>query len=441
LKKIFAYVYASLSLVFLALILWTCGGGGGGGGPLPTPPVAGFSASPTTGMAPLTVAFSDQSTGVISTWSWVFGDGGTSTEQNPSHTYAEGTYTVELTVTGPDGSDTNTKVDYIAVGPLAGTSDVLEFFNGDQIGWARANVSIDGSGNIFINNYTDSDDNILSDFDIQTKWVVDGSGTIREYDTSVDPNVINPYLYGHLASNNHFAVATDSDSTPPATYSLLVARKRDASVTFGDGDIRGKSFTYHQFNGNVWTYGFGSIDSQGSVTLDSAFDPSGELPGYPQVNITTLSVDSAGIVTNSPQNDFYGWLLPDKNTIFALIDNPGEYQFVAIQFLGDTYVQADLAGTWRFNTLYGLNPPGWLKGTWTIDAVGTGTYDPTSLLNDLLQVPVFAPEQLNLAANGIITNQATPSYHGMLSAGRDLYVRTRSHGTPPVRYSIAIAVK
>ena len=43
-------------------------------GPLPPAPVAGFSATPTTGKAPLTVAFSDQSTGVISTWSWDFGD-------------------------------------------------------------------------------------------------------------------------------------------------------------------------------------------------------------------------------------------------------------------------------------------------------------------------------------------------------------------------------
>jgi PKD repeat protein len=82
-----------------------------------SPPVAGFSGTPTSGNAPLTVAFTDQSTGTISSRSWEFGDGGTSTAQNPSHTYTtEGTYNVSLTVTGPGGeTDTNTKPGYITV--------------------------------------------------------------------------------------------------------------------------------------------------------------------------------------------------------------------------------------------------------------------------------------------------------------------------------------
>jgi len=87
-------------------------------------PVAEFSASPTTGQAPLTVAFSDLSTGVISTWFWDFGDGGTSTEQDPSHDFATaGTYTVSLTVTGPSGSDTYIEVDNITVNSPVFTDD------------------------------------------------------------------------------------------------------------------------------------------------------------------------------------------------------------------------------------------------------------------------------------------------------------------------------
>ncbi len=82
----------------------------------PGAPTANFTASPTSGCAPLTVNFTDQSTGDITSWSWDFGDGTTSTEQNPTHTYnSAGTYTVSLTVTGPGGSDTETKVDYITV--------------------------------------------------------------------------------------------------------------------------------------------------------------------------------------------------------------------------------------------------------------------------------------------------------------------------------------
>jgi len=80
------------------------------------PPVAGFTSNTTSGTAPLTVQFTDQSISTITGWSWNFGDGGTSTLQNPSYQYTSvGTYSVSLTATGPGGSDTETKTDYITV--------------------------------------------------------------------------------------------------------------------------------------------------------------------------------------------------------------------------------------------------------------------------------------------------------------------------------------
>jgi PKD repeat protein len=82
----------------------------------PQAPVANFTANPTSGNAPLTVQFTDASTGSITSRLWSFGDGGTSTAANPSHTYAAGTFTVSLTVTGPGGMDTETKVNLITVG-------------------------------------------------------------------------------------------------------------------------------------------------------------------------------------------------------------------------------------------------------------------------------------------------------------------------------------
>ncbi|HHM01873.1 MAG TPA: PKD domain-containing protein [Caldithrix abyssi] len=95
---------------------------GGTGGP--TPPTANFTGSPTSGCPTLTVNFTDQSSGDITDWSWDFGDGTTSTLQNPTHDYANpGSYTVSLTVTGPGGSDTNTKNNYITVEDPAVTAD------------------------------------------------------------------------------------------------------------------------------------------------------------------------------------------------------------------------------------------------------------------------------------------------------------------------------
>jgi PKD repeat protein len=80
------------------------------------PPVADFVGDPTSGTAPLTVSFTDLSINSPTSWSWDFGDMGTSTEQNPTYTYtAVGTYTVSLTASNAFGTDTETKVDYIAV--------------------------------------------------------------------------------------------------------------------------------------------------------------------------------------------------------------------------------------------------------------------------------------------------------------------------------------
>ncbi len=88
------------------------------------PPDADFFATPTTGPAPLAVQFTDNSTGTITSRAWTFGDGGTSTGVNPSHTYlSAGTYTVSLNVTGPGGSDTETKTGYITVSPPALQAD------------------------------------------------------------------------------------------------------------------------------------------------------------------------------------------------------------------------------------------------------------------------------------------------------------------------------
>ena len=80
------------------------------------PPVANFSGNPTSGPAPLTVAFTDLSTNNPTSWSWTFGDGGTSSAQSPSHTYnSTGSYTVSLTATNSAGSDGETKTNYISV--------------------------------------------------------------------------------------------------------------------------------------------------------------------------------------------------------------------------------------------------------------------------------------------------------------------------------------
>ena len=81
-----------------------------------TPIIADFKADLLDGFSPLTVQFTDLSSGSINSWSWDFGDGTKSSSHNPQHVFSSpGTYTVSLTVTGPNGSATESKADYVNV--------------------------------------------------------------------------------------------------------------------------------------------------------------------------------------------------------------------------------------------------------------------------------------------------------------------------------------
>ena len=84
----------------------------------PSPPVASFGATPTSGTAPLTVTFTDTSTGSITSRSWRFGNGNVTNTTATTLTYqyaTVGTDTVQLVVSGPGGSSTNTQANLITV--------------------------------------------------------------------------------------------------------------------------------------------------------------------------------------------------------------------------------------------------------------------------------------------------------------------------------------
>ncbi|MDD2200314.1 MAG: M14 family zinc carboxypeptidase, partial [Bacteroidales bacterium] len=78
------------------------------------PPTANFTADVTSTCTGI-VQFTDLSA-LADTWEWDFGDGNTSNEQNPQHTYtADGTYTVSLTVYNAYGNDTHAETNLITV--------------------------------------------------------------------------------------------------------------------------------------------------------------------------------------------------------------------------------------------------------------------------------------------------------------------------------------
>ncbi len=108
------------------------------------PPLAAISADKTSGCGSLTVQFTDNSSGNPNKWTWDFGDGNTSSEENPQHTYnTPGTYSVTLEVENDFGDNTITETDLIlveegvpfsdqSVGPLDNTFGDGGNFEGEQ---------------------------------------------------------------------------------------------------------------------------------------------------------------------------------------------------------------------------------------------------------------------------------------------------------------------
>jgi len=84
--------------------------------PSTTPPTADFVSNYAPGSCQTAIQFTDASQSTPTSWFWTFGDGATSTLQNPSHTYANtGTYTVSLKVTNAFGTNTVTRANYITL--------------------------------------------------------------------------------------------------------------------------------------------------------------------------------------------------------------------------------------------------------------------------------------------------------------------------------------
>jgi PKD repeat protein len=209
-----------------------------------TGPVANYSVDKLSGNAPLTVNFTDTSSGNPTEWEWVFGDGATSLERNPSHTFLEKRdFLVQLTVKNSQGESSVTKT--ISVG--AELSADFRF-------------SPDGGGDtpLLITFKDESKGN-------PTSWLWDfGDGTPAS--TEQDPQ----HLYMTANPDGYLVTLTVSDgvatSTKSATNRIRVMEKLEADftsdkvsgrkpleVTFTDNSSGGSSIV-----GYSWDFGDGS---------------------------------------------------------------------------------------------------------------------------------------------------------------------------------------
>lgn len=225
--------------------------------PISAPPTANFAADRTTGNAPLVVSFASNSAGSIAAYTWTFGDGSTSSLASPSHSYsAAGTYTVSLKVTGPNGSNTLTKTNYITVsqpsastgslaGSVASSSAAVDLTVAGTVDWAHwPGYNHKASGDAQISNYTRV-----------------GSGSIHGY--SNDPRTLSwsdginavsgsnrrgLYVAG---TGNGFQLNAPADTTT-----------RTLTVYVGGSNSAGK-LTAHLSDGSTADYGNTTVSGSG----------------------------------------------------------------------------------------------------------------------------------------------------------------------------------
>ena len=168
------------------------------------PPTASAGANPTNGTAPLAVSFTGSGTdsdGIIVSYSWNFGDGGTSTQQNPTHTYSSaGNYTATLTVTDDDGATGENTVQ-ITVNDY--TPDVL------------TSVNFQPAGSPIPEGF-DADYGYVWDNDRGYGWDQDVSGKARDKNVNSD-QLLDTYIY---ADNS---VRTWECAAPNGQYQVSLA--------------------------------------------------------------------------------------------------------------------------------------------------------------------------------------------------------------------------
>ena len=266
-----------------------------------TPPIANFSSSSVSGTAPSIITFLDQSTGDITNYLWSFGDGGSSSLLNPSHSYAEnGIYSVTLTVSGPGGSNSITKTHYITITePIA--PPLARFSALPAIGVAPLNVT-----------FTDA-----STGDI-TSWQWNfGDGTTSSaknpthvYETAGEFDV-SLTVEGPGGSNTtiktHYVIIDEPATPPTAAFSAdnVDGMSLPHNVTFNDqstGDI------------TSWQWNFGDGTTSSAKNPTHVYETTGEFnvsltvegPGGSNMitknNFVIIAVDNVppAVVVNNP---------------------------------------------------------------------------------------------------------------------------------------------
>jgi hypothetical protein len=316
---------------------------------------------------------------------------------------------------------------------LTGSWDGINFSTGNKAGWKRWSVTISGAGNITFTSYQDS-----------AGGTPPAGLTLGMDSDGILSGNWNPTFSGSMSSGKVLIVGTQTFGGGKS-FEYTVMRKRIAGVTYSNSDVANLRFSFHSLlagDSNVWQYGEGSTNGSGQITLVSNNDPSGPVT-LPPPNYEILLINRNGIVTGAINKTLHGMMTSDKKIIFGIQTislTHVKYEFFVSLASGQTFTQPDLAGSYDFHVLVNGVLPGWILGTFDVDANGTQTY--ASYRNSLGNTTLPASDVLSVDPSGTITSSTEASFNGQMSFYKDLFVRTKNQKINGVKnYSIGISIK
>jgi PKD repeat protein len=284
-----------------------------------TPVVASFTASPTNGVAPLAVTFTDTSTGTITNRFWNFGDGGTTNTSLTSfqRTYnAAGTNTVVLIVSGAAGVSTNTRPNYIVV------------TNPPPTGLLQVNISPAGA------------------VSAGAQWQVD-SGAWQNSGATVSGLSVGSHTV-------HFNTVTGW--TSPA----------DQSVTINNGSTTTATGTYVQQTGSLQV----NISPAGAVTAGAQWQVDGGAWQNSGATVAGLSVGSHTVHFTTVT----GWTSPANQSVTINNGSTTTATGTYIQQTGSLQVNISPAGAVSAGAQWQVDGGAWQNNGATVSGLGVGSH-------------------------------------------------------------------
>ena len=255
-------------------------------------PVSNFTGAPTSICVGQSVTFQDLTTNTPTSWSWNFGDGGTSTQQNPTHVFnTAGTYTIQLTATNGGGSDTYTETNYITVNglPNVNASGGTSICSGSS-----ATLTASGANSYAWNNGAGSGSSVTVSPGSTTTYTVtgtDANGCVNTDNVTVTVNALP-------------TVSASGGTSVCAGGSATLTASGANSYAWNNGAGSGSSVTVSP--GSTTTYTVTGTDANGCTDTDNV---TVTVNANPTVNAsgTAAICDGASTTLTASGANSYAW--------------------------------------------------------------------------------------------------------------------------------------